>query len=129
MTVKFLPLLQQPLFQCHFVLSRSFFLDVPPLGSVNPPLLPPPPSLFPPTSVAVTVPAPFLFFSNSGTLAMCNFYLPHSSTLRTHGQTVSSVFVKKQNPKNTLFSSANFKPTCPTQFLASLLCNLLAGLC
>ena len=37
-----LPLLQQPLFLCHFSRFLAFFLQLPPLPSVFPLLLPPP---------------------------------------------------------------------------------------
>ena len=59
-TVMVPPLLQQPLSQCHFFLPLGFFLSVPPLESVFPPLFPPT-SLPPPPSVAVVMPPPSLW--------------------------------------------------------------------
>ena len=99
------PLVQQPLFQCHFFLSWAFYLQLPPLVSVIPLLLPPPFWSHPP-SVAVVVPPPSLLPpsppSPTGYLRLCpqlkskntvsgNFYLPHSSAfLNIHCQIISS---------------------------------------
>ena len=111
-TVMVPPLLQQPLFQCHFFLSWAFFLDVPPLvmASAIPPLLPPPPCLLLPLLLCLLPLSGLPLLLNL--LDICryvpqlkfrktisgNFYPSHSSALlRTHCQIISSsVFVKKK---------------------------------
>ena len=120
------PLLQKPLFQCHFFLSWAFFLAVHSLESAIPPLLPPP-SLPPPPSSTAVVPPPSLWppsaSLSAGYLLLYpqlqfrntvrgNFYLPHySAFLRTHCQiTSSSVFIKKNKILKYKVSQPQLKP-------------------
>ena len=103
------PLLQQPLFQCHFLCPEPFFCNLllrvfPSLFLLPPGLLIPlllllcllPLSGLPlhpsPLDICRSVPQFKFRKSVSG-----NFYLPHSTAfLRTHCQIINSVFVKSK---------------------------------